>query len=82
MANMSSTASEHISLDVGSSGHEAPVTVFLHGVPTSSYLWQNVIPYAATKSRCIATDLIGFWDYDKVWGAYLSQITSGTWTPS
>lgn len=33
--------------------------VFLHGNPTSSYLWRNVIPYAAQLGRCLAPDLIG-----------------------
>src|SRR6266700_577750 len=33
--------------------------VFLHGNPTSSYLWRNVIPYAADLGRCLAPDLIG-----------------------
>ncbi len=34
--------------------------LFLHGVPTSSYLWRNVIPYVATVGRCLSLDLIGF----------------------
>ena len=33
--------------------------VFLHGNPTSSYLWRNVIPHVAPLARCIALDLIG-----------------------
>lgn len=33
--------------------------VFLHGNPTSSYLWRNVIPHIAPLARCIAPDLIG-----------------------
>jgi len=33
--------------------------VFLHGNPTSSYLWRNVIPHLAPFGRCIAPDLIG-----------------------
>ena len=33
--------------------------VFLHGNPTSSYLWRNVIPYVAQLGRCLAPDLIG-----------------------
>ena len=33
--------------------------LFLHGIPTSSYLWRNVIPHLATLGRCIAPDLIG-----------------------
>ena len=42
-------------------GHrEAPVALFLHGNPTSSYIWRNVIPHVAPVARCIAPDLIGF----------------------
>jgi haloalkane dehalogenase len=33
--------------------------VFLHGNPTSSYLWRNVIPHLAPIARCVAPDLIG-----------------------
>lgn len=33
--------------------------VFLHGNPTSSYLYRNIIPHVAPKARCIAPDLIG-----------------------
>jgi haloalkane dehalogenase len=33
--------------------------VFLHGNPTSSYLWRNVIPYAEQCGRCLAPDLVG-----------------------
>lgn len=33
--------------------------IFLHGIPTSNYLWRNVIPYVAKHARCIAPDLIG-----------------------
>ena len=33
--------------------------VFLHGNPTSSYLWRNVIPHVQHLGRCIAPDLIG-----------------------
>lgn len=33
--------------------------VFLHGNPTSSYLWRNIIPYVAGLGRCLAPDLIG-----------------------
>src|SRR5256885_2745963 len=31
--------------------------VFLHGNPTSSYLWRNVIPHVRSVGRCIAPDL-------------------------
>ena len=40
--------------------------VFLHGNPTSSYLWRNVIPHVAGQARCIAPDLIGQGDSDKL----------------
>ncbi len=39
-------------------GAGAPV-VFLHGNPTSSYLWRNVIPHVSPEARCLAPDLIG-----------------------
>ena len=40
--------------------------VFLHGNPTSSYLWRNVIPHVEGCGRCIAPDLIGMGDSDKL----------------
>src|SRR5438874_3204524 len=40
--------------------------VLLHGNPTSSYIWRNVIPYLADLGRCIAPDLIGMGDSDKL----------------
>ena len=40
--------------------------VFLHGNPTSSYLWRNVIPRVAPVARCIAPDLIGMGESDKL----------------
>ena len=40
--------------------------VFLHGNPTSSYLWRNVIPHVADIGRVIAPDLIGMGDSDKL----------------
>jgi haloalkane dehalogenase len=39
--------------------------VFLHGNPTSSYLWRNVIPHVAGQYRCLAPDLIGMGDSGK-----------------
>ncbi len=39
-------------------GRGRPV-VFLHGNPTSSYLWRNVIPHVEGVARCLAPDLIG-----------------------
>jgi haloalkane dehalogenase len=40
--------------------------VLLHGNPTSSYLWRNVLPYLEPLGRCIAPDLIGMGDSDKL----------------
>lgn len=40
--------------------------VFLHGNPTSSYLWRNVIPHLERRGRCIAPDLIGMGDSAKL----------------
>ena len=39
--------------------------LFLHGNPTSSYLWRNIIPYLLPHGRCIAPDLIGMGKSDK-----------------
>jgi haloalkane dehalogenase len=39
--------------------------LFLHGIPTSCYVWRNIIPYLAPLGRCIAPDLIGFGQSDK-----------------
>ncbi|HZC50846.1 MAG TPA: alpha/beta fold hydrolase [Nitrososphaeraceae archaeon] len=39
--------------------------LFLHGNPTSSYLWRNIISYLKSKGRCIAPDLIGMGKSDK-----------------
>src|SRR5437016_8308248 len=39
--------------------------VFLHGNPTSSYLWRNVIPHVEGLGRCLAPDLIGMGDSGK-----------------
>lgn len=40
--------------------------VFLHGNPTSSYLWRKVMPHCAPYGRCIAPDLIGMGDSSKL----------------
>jgi haloalkane dehalogenase len=38
----------------------APVALFLHGNPTSSFIWRNIIPLVADVAHCVAPDLIGF----------------------
>ena len=39
--------------------------LFLHGNPTSSYLWRNILPYLVPHGRCLALDLIGMGKSDK-----------------
>jgi haloalkane dehalogenase len=53
---------------------EGDPVVFLHGNPTSSYLWRNIIPHLSGKARCIAPDLIGQGDSDK-----LDDVSPGTY---
>jgi haloalkane dehalogenase len=45
---------------------EGDPIIFQHGNPTSSYLWRNVMPHLADQGRCIAVDLIGMGDSDKL----------------
>ncbi|MEM1138822.1 MAG: haloalkane dehalogenase [Pseudomonadota bacterium] len=45
---------------------EGDPIVFLHGNPTSSYLWRNIMPHLAGMGRLIAPDLIGMGDSDKL----------------
>lgn len=44
-------------VEAGSTG---PTALFLHGNPTSSYIWRHIIPHVAPVARCIAPDLIGY----------------------
>ncbi|MCG8695427.1 MAG: alpha/beta fold hydrolase, partial [Minwuiales bacterium] len=39
-------------------GAGAPI-LLLHGNPTSSYLWRNIMPHVFESARCLAPDLIG-----------------------
>src|SRR5260221_2406964 len=45
-----------------------PLVVFLQGNPASSYIWRNIMPHAAPQARCIAPDLIGMGDSEKLEG--------------
>src|SRR5579862_3678469 len=54
--------SEMAYVDVG----QGDPIVLLHGNPTSSYLWRNVLPHLQPLGRCIAPDLIGMGDSDKL----------------
>ena len=49
-------------VDVGSGD---PI-IFLHGNPTSSYLWRNIMPHLDGQGRLIAPDLIGMGDSEKL----------------
>ena len=50
--------------------------VFLHGNPTSSYLWRNVMPHVEKLGRLIAPDLIGMGDSEKLDGRYTFDLHS------
>ena len=73
-------ATQKISVDFPYQSHYIPVhgskihyidkgegdpILFLHGNPTSSYLWRNIIPHLTSLGRCIAPDLIGMGKSDK-----------------
>lgn len=45
---------------------EGDTVLFLHGNPTSSYLWRNVIPHLSGLGRCVAPDLIGMGESAKL----------------
>jgi haloalkane dehalogenase len=51
-------------------GAGAVPVVFLHGNPTSSYLWRNVIPHVSGRTRALAPDLIGMGESGKPAIAY------------
>jgi haloalkane dehalogenase len=40
--------------------------VFLHGNPTSSYLWRDIVPHVSAQTRCVVPDLIGQGDSEKI----------------
>lgn len=45
---------------------EGDPIIFQHGNPTSSYLWRNIMPHLQDQGRCIAIDLIGMGDSEKL----------------
>ena len=45
---------------------EGDPIIFQHGNPTSSYLWRNIVPHLQSLGRCIAMDLIGMGDSEKL----------------
>ena len=58
LPNLSVLGSEMAYREAGS--RDAPVALFLHGNPTSSFIWRNILPLVAPVAHCIAPDLIGF----------------------
>lgn len=40
--------------------------LLLHGNPASSYIWRNIIPHLTGIARCVAPDLVGMGDSDKL----------------
>ena len=48
---------------------EGDPIIFLHGNPTSSYLWRNIMGHVKDLGRCIAPDLIGMGDSEKLPGS-------------
>lgn len=57
------TTMEYVDVGAGAA------TVLLHGNPTSSYLWRNVMPHVEPLGRCLAPDLIGMGDSAKLQGS-------------
>lgn len=53
-------------VDTGLPTTTAPTVVFLHGNPSSSYLYRNIIPHVSPIARCVAPDLVGFGDSGKM----------------
>ena len=52
--------------DVGAGADSGSTVVFLHGNPTSSYLWRDIVPHVSAQARCVVPDLIGQGDSDKL----------------
>jgi pimeloyl-ACP methyl ester carboxylesterase len=69
---METTALDTVQVDGLKVGYrelgEGPAVLLLHGWPTSSYLWRNVMPAIASGNRVIAPDLPGFGVSDKPLG--------------
>ncbi len=57
---------------------EGDPIVLLHGNPTSSYLWRNVLPHLQARGRCIVPDLIGMGDSDKLPNSGSARIASSS----
>ncbi|KEF59002.1 uncharacterized protein A1O9_03845 [Exophiala aquamarina CBS 119918] len=53
-------------IDTGAPTSTSSTIIFIHGNPTSSYIWRNVIPHLSSIARCLAPDLVGFGDSGKM----------------
>lgn len=53
-------------VELGVENKDSVPVLFLHGNPTSSYLWRNIMPHVAGERRAIAPDLIGMGDSEKL----------------
>jgi haloalkane dehalogenase len=67
--------SEMAYIDTGNPTNPTTTAIFLHGNPTSSYIWRNIISHVSPKLRCIAPDLIGMGKSGKPDIPYRSWIT-------
>lgn len=56
--------------EAGSAAPDRPDVLFLHGNPTSSFIWRNIMSGVAAEARCIAPDLVGFGQSGKPRSAY------------
>lgn len=55
-------------------GQAGETVVFLHGIPTSSFMWRNVVGPLAATHTCYALDMLGYGDSDKAAGQDLSIV--------
>lgn len=55
-------------------GEAGEPVVFLHGIPTSSFLWRNVVAPLSGGRTCYALDMLGYGDSDKAAGQDLSIV--------
>src|SRR5437868_7064036 len=55
-------------------GQAGQAVVLLHGIPTSSFMWRNVVGLLAKTQTCYAVDMLGYGDSDKAQGQSLSIV--------
>ena len=56
---------------------EGSVVLFFHGNPTSSYEWRKIIPFLSNSYKCIAHDMMGMGDSDKITATVHNRYTYG-----